>query len=123
MHTPREYLNYARWWLKPTFVGRFFPQDGEISKRFIARFIPPNPVIIDAGAHRGADSVEMARLWRRASVHSFEPVPAVFAKLKSNTRRYQNIRCYQLALGDHEDEMEMYISDGQDASSSLLKPK
>jgi FkbM family methyltransferase len=123
MHKPSEYLHYARWWLKPTFVGRFFRDDDGISKRYIGQFLPRDPVILDAGAHRGADSVEMARLWPRSSVHSFEPVPAVFARLKNNTRRYRNIRCYQLALGDHEDEMEMYVSDGQDASSSLLKPK
>jgi 2-O-methyltransferase len=123
MHTLREYFNYARWWLKPTFMGRFLRQDSEISKRYIGQFIPPNPVIIDAGAHAGEDSIEMARLWPRASVHAFEPVPALFAKMRRKARRYPNIRCYQLALGDRDDEMDMFISTGQDASSSLLKPK
>jgi 2-O-methyltransferase len=123
MHTPREYWNYARWWLKPTFVGRFIGEDGEISKRYIAKFIPRNPVVIDAGAHRGADSIEMARLWPGAVVHAFEPVPDVFALLTKKTQDYRNIRRYQLALGEKEDEAEMFVSVGQDASSSLLKPQ
>jgi FkbM family methyltransferase len=124
MRKPIVYVNYAKWWLKPTFVGHLIGEgEGEISKRYIGRFIPGNSVIIDAGAHTGQDSIEMARLWPNATVHSFEPVPAVFAKLQKKARRYRNIRCHPLALADHEGETEMFISEGQDASSSLLQPK
>jgi FkbM family methyltransferase len=124
MHKPIVYVNYAKWWLKPTVLGRLIGEsEGEISKRHIGRFIPQNPVILDAGANGGQDSVEMARLWPKSTIHAFEPVPAVFAKLKRNTRKYANIRCYEMALGECQTEAEMFFSVGQDASSSLLEPK
>jgi FkbM family methyltransferase len=97
--------------------------DGEISKRYIGRFIPRDPVIIDAGAHGGEDSAEMARLWPKATVYAFEPVPKVFARLRRRACKFANIHCYEMALGDRETETEMFFSVGQDASSSLLEPK
>ena len=46
-----------------------------IPKRALTRFIPADAVIVEAGAHRGFDTVQFARLWPEGTIHAFEPVP------------------------------------------------
>lgn len=94
-----------------------------INKNFIRQFLPPNPVIIDAGAHVGGDSIEICRLYKGATVHAFEPVPPIFKLLKHNTRKFNHIHCHALALSNQNGEQTMHVSSGaSDGSSSLLKP-
>ena len=96
----------------------------KISKSVLRKYLPANPVIIDCGAHDGADSVALAKLFKTAAIHAFEPVNALYARLKHNTKPYPNINCYPLALADSDGHMDFYISTGgSDASSSLLEPK
>lgn len=98
--------------------------DDKINKSYIKKFLPKNPVIIDAGAHIGADSVEWSRLTKGSIVHSLEPVKEIYKSLIYNTRKYKNIKTYNIALGNHCGKQEFHISSGSsDASSSLLKPK
>lgn len=94
-----------------------------ISKGLFRKYLPENPVIIDCGSHIGADSIELIKIFPKAEIHCFEPVPELFEQLKINTAKYQNIHCYSIALGDIDGKGEMFISSmGSDASSSLLKP-
>lgn len=95
-----------------------------INKNYIKRFLPVNPVIIDAGAHVGGDSIEMYRLYRGAVVHAFEPVPHIFSLLRHNTRKFKGIHCHTIALSNQNGEQVMHVSSGaSDGSSSLLAPK
>lgn len=95
-----------------------------INKNYIKQFLPVNPVIIDAGAHVGGDSIEMCRLYAGSQVHAFEPVPAIFNILKHNTRKFKRIACHTVALSNQNGEQLMHVSSGaSDGSSSLLKPK
>jgi FkbM family methyltransferase len=97
---------------------------GVINKEFIRQFLPPNPIIIDAGAHRGDDSIEFCQLIPSSEIHAFEPVPAIFDDLSRVTALYKQIKCYKLALSDRTGQQEMHISSGgSDASSSLLAPR
>lgn len=94
-----------------------------ISKIYIKKYLPDNPVIIDAGANNGSDSIEMARLYRKATIYAFEPLPKVFKHLKHNTRRHKNIKAFSLALSNKNGEQELHVSSGASiGSSSLLKP-
>jgi FkbM family methyltransferase len=96
----------------------------KISKIVLKNFLPQNPVIIDCGAHDGADSIEFAKLLKNASIYSFEPVDELYKRLLNNTALYENIKSYKIALGDKDGWQDFYISEGgSDASSSLLKPK
>lgn len=95
-----------------------------INKNYIRQFLPINPVIIDAGAHVGGDSIEMCRFYKGSTVHAFEPVSEIYTLLKHNTRRYKRIYCHNLALSNKDGKQVMYISSGaSDGSSSLLQPK
>ena len=120
--------NYSHWWplIKLKIIGTYenFSGKGVIPKKFFVQFLPANPVILEAGAHKGKDTVEMARLWPAGTIHAFEPVPSLFKKLENKTRNFKNVHCYQLALGNKEGTEIMYLSSGaSDGSSSLLPPK
>jgi FkbM family methyltransferase len=94
-----------------------------IPKYTLKKYLPGNPVIIDCGAHIGADSVELSRIFSKGSIHSFEPIPHLFSELKHNARKYDNMHCYNVALSDKTGTAEMFVSSGSsDASSSLLQP-
>jgi FkbM family methyltransferase len=95
-----------------------------IPKFLLRKFLPADPVIIDCGACDGTDSIELARIFPHASIHSFEPVPQVFNALTRNTRKYRNVHCYQMALSNATGKANMHISSGASyGSSSLLAPK
>ncbi len=95
-----------------------------IPKPYIMLFLPPDPIILDAGAHLGEDTISMNFLWPAATIHAFEPVPALFAQLIANTAPLTNTHCYPLALGAETGTARFYVSGGGgDASSSLLAPK
>jgi FkbM family methyltransferase len=101
-------------------VGR---REGVVPKSFFQAFVPPDAVIIEAGAHAGVDTVDLARTWPQGHVHAFEPVPNLFKKLISRTSRLNNVTCYELALGGEAAPAEMHVSGGEsDGSSSLLAP-
>jgi FkbM family methyltransferase len=94
-----------------------------ITTQYIAARLPANPVIVEAGAHDGGDTVELAAILG-STVHCFEPIPAVFAKLAERTSHLANVHRYPCALGDREGTIPMFVSSGRnDASSSVLKPK
>ncbi len=95
-----------------------------ISKAVLKRMLPANPVIIDCGAHNGTDTVELATLFKSGVVHAFEPISQLYSKLSARATKFDNIRCYQVALADRDGVMDFFISEGEsDASSSLLKPQ
>jgi FkbM family methyltransferase len=125
MIVARKVMSAARLAKEAIFDRYAIPKvcNERISKAFIQRFLPAKPVIIDCGAHDGADTINMARRWPGARLHAFEPVPEVYARLRANTRAYPNIECYPLAISDRTGVDEMHISTGaSDASSSLLTP-
>ncbi len=93
------------------------------SRELIKSFLPDNPVIVEAGAHIGRDTLKMSTLWPQSTIHAFEPVPKLFEQLKKNVTDNPNIFCYQLALSNETGTAPLYTSDEQcTAISSLLKP-
>lgn len=94
-----------------------------ISLEAIYPFLPHNPVIIEAGAHTGKDTLKLKNYWPESIIHAFEPVPSLYKQLIHQTQKASNIFCYQIALSDHVGTAQMYISSGKtDACSSLLAP-
>lgn len=106
--------------------------DSETSLQFIKNtgILPDNPVIVDAGAYDGKESLMMAtRFWPNGNVYAFEPVPDIYERLKKTIARASNITPVNLALSDKNGFAEFYLSYESDTpgqtsmSSSLLKPK
>ncbi len=95
----------------------------------IAQLLPQDPVIIEAGAFQGHDSIRMANQWPNGTIHAFEPVPEIFEKLKIATAAYTNIHCYNLALSNSDGHATFYVSEKPgkpgipSQAGSLYKPK
>lgn len=97
---------------------------GELTKKRLRAFLPENPVIVEAGAHVGRDTVEMSHLWPAGTIHAFEPVPELFEKLTAATRDCPNVIRHESALSNKTGTLKLNLSSGKsDASSSLLEPK
>jgi FkbM family methyltransferase len=122
----------TNWWeshplwvgYQATGNGRNPAISGIIDKNYIAQFISiPNPIIVEAGAYNGLDTVEMAHRWPGAIIHAFEPMPSAFNALNLNCVNLPNVRLYPFALSDKPGIQTLYISSGaSDGSSSLLPP-
>jgi 2-O-methyltransferase len=96
---------------------------GEVPKSYFRSLLPLDPVVVEAGAHAGTDTVGLARAWPGGHVHAFEPVPSLFTRLVDRTSSMKNVSCYQLALGGAVTTSDMHVSGGEsDGSSSLLSP-
>jgi FkbM family methyltransferase len=99
-------------------------KEGTVDKSYIAKFLPQNPVIVEAGSHIGLDTREMSKIWPDAKIFAFEPIPELFTQLKNNTAGCPNVKCFQIALGDKSGKTIIHQSSGaSDGSSSLLTPK
>jgi FkbM family methyltransferase len=93
----------------------------------IARYIPKDPVILEAGAANGVNTLEMAEYWPLCRIHAFEPVPAAReALLKRTASCRERVDVYPFALGEQPGSFPMFVSGDGDAddsqSSSLLAP-
>jgi FkbM family methyltransferase len=97
---------------------------GVVPKGYMRQFVPGTPIVVEAGAHVGSDTIEMSKIWPGGTIHAFEPIPDLFRKLKENTSGLKNVRLYPCALSDSTGVANMFVSRGSsDGSSSLLLPK
>ena len=93
-------------------------------KELITPYLPKHPVILEAGAHIGRDTVKMIKLWPEATIHAFEPVSALYQKLVDNTALFPSVSTYQIALSDKNGSETFYVSSGAStAVSSLYEPQ
>lgn len=99
------------------------PESG-IPLKAAVPFLPPDPVIIEAGASTGMDLPEMLRLWPKATIHAFEPEPQAFGQLAERAAVLPSVYAWNLALGTEDGEITMNVSHGPylTTSSSLLEP-
>lgn len=94
----------------------------KITKTFIAQFLPSDPIIVEAGAHKGKDTIEMSNLWPHAVIHTFEPTE-VYEQLVETSSAYPNIYTYNIALDSSSSNKKMYAATGKYTQlSSLHKP-
>ena len=63
----------------PIRTQRYLRHRDTVAYSDIGRFIPADPVVVEAGAHDGTNTFEMAEFWPIATIHTFEPVPSAAA--------------------------------------------
>ncbi len=99
------------------------------SIKFIRNYLPKDPIILEAGAYDGKETIKLMQFWLKGTVYSFEPVPQLYEKLLHRTRQYNRIHVYPQALSDKIGTAQFHVSSFEDspdeasASSSLLQPK
>lgn len=95
----------------------------------LKQFLPDSPVIVEAGAFDGNDTIKMAGQWQAGTMYAFEPVPEIYERLIQNTHKYINVHSYPYALSDHNGTALFYVSERPDRpgrasqAGSLHKPK
>lgn len=68
--------------------------------RYIGKYMPENPTIIEAGSHAAGDTLYMHQLWPKGQIYTFEPNPYWHPMIREKIAPYSNIHFYPLALGD-----------------------
>ena len=96
-----------------------------ISPGEAARWLPADPVILEAGACEGVDTAAMARRWPSAVIHAFEPVPSLLAEARQRTASLRGVRLYPYALAGAAGTVLMHFADpgpggGLRGTSSML---
>lgn len=98
--------------------------------KIVAQYMPENPVILEAGAYDGNDSINLANNFKKGMVYSFEPIPYLYGLLFQKAQRMPGrIRTFNLALSDTTGKAKMFVSEEPNKpnipsqSSSLLAPK
>src|SRR5690606_38726330 len=66
-------------------------------------------VVFDVGANDGRTVLRLARRLGRPRFYAFEPVAATYRTLVERTRRLDNVRCFQLAMGEKPGRQPIYL--------------
>ena len=100
--------------------------DGTIPLSQILPYVPDSPVVIEAGAFNGMDTLKLSKQFNKGHIHAFEPVPEVYQQLVERAGQLPNVTTHPVALGAAPGTLTMYLSGAtaeQRSSSSLLPPK
>lgn len=77
---------------------------------FVTAYLPENPLIIEAGAYTGTETVRLAQQFPHSTIHSFEPVPELFAQLQKNCAPFAHINCHQKAISSTSGTELLHLS-------------
>jgi FkbM family methyltransferase len=81
-------------------------------RRLLASRLQTGSVVVDAGANIGIYSQFLSRcVGPGGKVHSFEPSPDNFRRLRNAISGFSNVQANQLAVSDKTGESVLYISD------------
>lgn len=82
------------------------------------------PVILDAGANVGQTLEKYALAFPTARIHSFEPFPDSFERLRETAVARPPAMAYQMALGEEAGEADFHVNQAYHTRNSLLvRPK
>lgn len=77
--------------------------------------------VIDCGANEGQFARGISGVFPKSKIYCFEPLEGPYEKLAAWAQTQNGrVQCFNVALGDHEGEVEMHRHDGHTPSSSLL---
>jgi len=102
------------------------PVDFSISKQDLRQYLPPNPVIVEAGVCDGSDTEEFATIFPEARIHGFECLPHYFEQSFRRLSKYSNVALYPFALSDALGPVNFHVSTlngDYSASGSILAPR
>lgn len=97
------------------------PRSERSASSLYPRHVRADDVIIEVGANVGGGTLLLSRLARM--VYSFEPLKYSYAMLKLNTRKCQNVKTFNVGLGNEKGFRVVYMMDSISTSkvASLKK--
>lgn len=104
----------ARYTLEKRMIGPFrecFFDDQYFSRLDISTF-PESPLIIDIGANVGFSALYFLRLFPKATVHSFEPMPYLQARLQQRKDEFPHYdwHLHPYGVWKEDGELELYTT-------------
>jgi len=95
------------------FAYRIFKAYGDRAERqLLQRILSSGAVVVDAGANIGIYSEFLSRcVGPKGVVHSFEPCPDNFMRLRCAMRKLPNVHLCPAAVGERSGETMLYVSD------------
>ena len=75
-------------------------------KMLLPRYMPE--VIFDVGANVGQSTRQYISWFPQSQIYCFEPISSTFVELKKNIKRFSNVHCFKLALGNLKGRKDMY---------------
>jgi FkbM family methyltransferase len=80
-------------------------------RQLLRKSLFPGAVVVDVGANIGVYSQFLSRyVGPSGAVHSFEPSPDNFRRLRAATRDLINVRANRAAVGNHTGQSKLYVS-------------
>jgi FkbM family methyltransferase len=81
-------------------------------RQLLKNILFPGAAVVDAGANIGIYSEFLSRcVGQEGVVHSFEPCPDNFMRLRCATRKLPNVHLCPAAVGERSGETMLYVSD------------
>ena len=81
----------------------------------------PINTVFDVGANVGQTAIWFNDYLKLASVYSFEPVKNTYLKLVENTSRIDQVKCFNLALGEREELLKIKLFSDESSTLNSLK--
>lgn len=101
------------------YVSHAVAATHEVPWDLIKKYVPENPVVVEAGAQFGEDTKIMANLWPGGQIYAFEPMPENYKHLKETAQCFDNVIVSDYAIADCAKQASFWICGG---ASSLLRP-
>jgi len=95
-------------------------QDLSLSFDNFKKILPENPIIVEAGAFRGAETLVLSSVWPEGMIFSFEPLSSSYNSLVDNIVAKRNVFTFPLALSNKTGENIFYEIVSDKSLSSLF---
>lgn len=128
-------MHYKKWEIllgairRPDLVFRYLrgKQPSEFDLEEIAKFVQSDsPIIVEAGAFDGRDTVTFSQRWPNGHVYAFEPLPTLAKTVRIATADCRNVTFIESAFTPtDQSSITLYSFDpaeSEHASSSILQP-
>jgi len=77
----------------------------------VKQYLPENPIVVEAGAHRGEDTLKMSNFWPAGMIYAFEPLSTSYEILEKKVAQCSNVQCFQYALANSTKPAHFYVDD------------
>lgn len=89
--------------------------------KIIEQFLPINPMVFEAGAKDGDDSIKLAAKWPAGKIISFEPNPHQFVKYIEKSLKFNNMSGYNLAVNTYNGTTKFYLCWGTGGTDPVFE--
>lgn len=76
-------------------------------------------IIFDVGANIGNTVIDYKSFFPKSTIYCFEPVKSTFELLVENTKKLKTVNCFNYALGNKDEQIEIELSEDSEFNSLL----